>query len=125
MASRWCHLCAVKKYSPHPDLRDGVSELQRKLSTDPAWLAAEEAEEALMKAPQHATYAVVKAWMESHKRKPRRDRDGEEGEPARKWYHLRAVKSSSPHPDVRDGVSELERRSVSYTHLTLPTKRIV
>ena len=109
MARKWYHLRAVKSSSPHPDVRAGVSELQRKLSTDPAWLAAEEAENALMKAPQLATYTVVKAWMDVHKRHPVRERGGEEGDMAWKWNRLR-FRGLSQLPEVRKGVQALEER---------------
>ena len=100
MARKWDRLRAIKSLSPHPDVRDGVSELQRKLSTDPAWLAAEEAEEALMKAPQLATYTAVKQWMDLHKRHPVRERVGEEGDMAEKRNRLR-FRGVSQLPEVR------------------------
>ena len=110
MARKWDYLRAVKSYSSHSVVRDGVFELQRKLSTDPAWVAAEEAENALMKAPQLANYTAVKAWMDVHKRQPVRDRVGEESDVARKWYHLR-FRGLWQLPEIRKGQKALEERA--------------
>ena len=92
MARKRCHLRSLKSSSLPSDVRDGVAKLSKQLSTGPEWTEAEDAEERLMKvkqkaseAPELATYGAVSAWMESHKRYPRRGRVGEEGGMARKW----------------------------------------
>ena len=60
--------------------------------------------------PTVEIYNAVKAWMELRKRHPMRQRFGEEGRMARKWYHLRSLDPSLLFPSVRDGLDELKSR---------------
>ena len=107
LARQWKQLLLMANDVP-PKVRCIVSRLRYRLLTDPVWIEAEKAEEALATAPQLLDCETVKAWMELHKRHPRRGRVGCEGIMSRKWYRLCSLPRSSLRPDVFDIVSELK-----------------
>ena len=113
MARKWYHLRSLEPSSLPPTVRDGLARLRAQLGTDPSWLAAEAAEDALQAGSHRTIYAAVEEWMESHKRHPRWGRVGEEGRMARKWYHLRSLEPSSLPTTVRDGLVKLRVQLVT------------
>ena len=108
LARQWKQLLLMANDVP-PKVRCIVSRLRYRLLTDPVWIEAEKAEEALATAPQLVACETVKAWMDLHKRHPRCGRVGCEGGMARKWRHLRSLPRSSIRPDVFASVGELKR----------------
>ena len=89
-----------------PKVRDVVMRLRHRVLTEPVWIEAGKAKEALAAGSQSVACGTVKAWMELHKRHPRRDRVGCEGDMARKWCYLRSLPLSCIRPDVFDSVCE-------------------
>jgi hypothetical protein len=108
LARQWKQLLNTANDLP-PKVKGVVMKLRCRLLTDPAWIEAEKAEEALATAPQLVACETVKAWMDLHKRHPRCGRVGCEGGMARKWRHLRSLPRSSIRPDVFASVGELKR----------------
>jgi hypothetical protein len=107
LARQWKQLLLKANDLP-PTVKAVVMRLQYRLLNHPAWIEAEKADDVLDTAPQLVACEAVKAWMELHKRHPRKGRVGCEGGMARKWWYLRSLPLSSIRLDVFDSVSELK-----------------
>ena len=107
LARQWKQLLLKANDLP-PKVKGVVMTLQYLLLNAPTWIEAEKADDALDTEPQLVACEAVKAWMELHKRHPRRDRVGCEGGMARKWCYLRSLPRSSTRLDVFDIVCELK-----------------
>ena len=107
LARQWKQLLLTANDLP-PKVKGVVMRLQYRLLNHPAWIEAEKADDALDTAPQLVACEAVKAWMELHKRHPRKGRVGCEGGLARKWWYLRSLPLSSIRLDVFDSVGELK-----------------
>ena len=101
MAKKWYHLRSLRRCSLLSGVCDGVETLKRQSQIDPVWIEAEKAEEALAAAPQLVACETVKAWMELHKRHPRRGRVVCEGRMAKPWRHLHPFGSAWCHTTCR------------------------
>ena len=110
MARKWCRLRSLEPSLLCSSVRDGLVELQNRLSNDPAWFEAEAADKAQRGHSSNVNaYNRVAAWVKPSGRRPIEGRGGDETLIARVW---RAVlsKGKSLLPDVGHLVDSLLTR---------------